>query len=69
VALLALDLWEHAYYLDFQNRRAAYVSAFLEDLVDWNCANRVLASLGAPAAAPRPAALPLQPGVGERLAS
>jgi len=42
VALLALDLWEHAYYLDFQNRRAAYVNAFLEELVDWDCANRIL---------------------------
>jgi superoxide dismutase, Fe-Mn family len=45
VALLALDLWEHAYYLDFQNRRAAYVNSFLEDLVDWDCANRILANL------------------------
>ncbi|MBS0389482.1 MAG: superoxide dismutase [Proteobacteria bacterium] len=38
-ALLGLDLWEHAYYLDYQNRRSAYVTAFLEDLVDWNFAN------------------------------
>jgi len=45
-ALLALDLWEHAYYLDHQNRRSAYVSAFLEELVDWDCANAVLARLG-----------------------
>ena len=45
VALLALDLWEHAYYLDFQNRRAAYVNSFLEELVDWECANRTLAAL------------------------
>jgi len=45
VALLALDLWEHAYYLDFQNRRAAYVNSFLEDLVDWECANRLLAQI------------------------
>lgn len=51
VALLALDLWEHAYYLDFQNRRAAYVNAFLEDLVDWDCANQILAGLAAPAPA------------------
>ena len=68
VALLALDLWEHAYYLDFQNRRAAYVNAFLEDLVDWNCANLVLANLGAAAPAPRPV-LPLPPQAGGRLAS
>ncbi|HYM44140.1 MAG TPA: Fe-Mn family superoxide dismutase [Steroidobacteraceae bacterium] len=56
-ALLALDLWEHAYYLDHQNRRAAYVNAFLEELVGWEFANGVLAEIaecgearGAPAA-------------------
>jgi superoxide dismutase, Fe-Mn family len=41
--LLALDLWEHAYYLDHQNRRGAYVSSFLEELVNWDFANRTLA--------------------------
>jgi len=44
-AILALDLWEHAYYLDHQNRRAAYVSTFLEELVNWDFANRTLANL------------------------
>jgi superoxide dismutase, Fe-Mn family len=39
VALLGLDLWEHAYYLDHQNRRNAYVGAFLEELANWEHAN------------------------------
>jgi superoxide dismutase, Fe-Mn family len=48
-ALLALDLWEHAYYLDHQNRRSAYVSAFLEELVNWEFANRALLDMNAEA--------------------
>jgi len=64
-ALLALDLWEHAYYLDHQNRRGAYVSTFLEELVNWDFANRTLAELLANgetrAARPRAAAVPVRP--------
>jgi superoxide dismutase, Fe-Mn family len=59
VALLGLDLWEHAYYLDHQNRRNAYVSAFLEELANWEFANRHLAeavsTLDAQVGRPRPA--------------
>jgi Fe-Mn family superoxide dismutase len=36
--LLAIDVWEHAYYLDYQNRRAEHVHAVLDRLINWNFA-------------------------------
>lgn len=33
--LLTIDVWEHAYYLDFQNRRPDYVNDVLEKLINW----------------------------------
>jgi Fe-Mn family superoxide dismutase len=38
--LLTVDVWEHAYYLDYQNRRADYVSAVLDKLINWEFALR-----------------------------
>ncbi|KGF72699.1 superoxide dismutase [Neosynechococcus sphagnicola sy1] len=43
-ALLTLDVWEHAYYLDYQNRRPDFIQNFLDSLVNWEFVAQQLAA-------------------------
>ena len=38
--VLTLDVWEHAYYIDYRNARPKFVDAFLKNLVNWNFASQ-----------------------------
>lgn len=42
--LLTVDVWEHAYYLDYQNRRADYINTFIEKLINWDFVNANLSA-------------------------
>ena len=56
IPLLTLDVWEHAYYLDYQNERARYSEAFAENLINWDHASGHYASIESSAGRKRAAA-------------
>ncbi len=43
-ALWTIDVWEHAYYLDYQNARAKFIDVVLDNLINWDFVNQNLAS-------------------------
>ncbi len=40
--LITIDVWEHAYYLDYQNKRADYLNIFVKNLINWDFVNSLL---------------------------
>jgi len=44
IPLLTMDVWEHAYYLDFQNKRPAYIDEFIGKLVNWDFVSENMAA-------------------------
>jgi Fe-Mn family superoxide dismutase len=45
-ALLTIDVWEHAYYIDFRNARPKYIETFMDHLVNWDFVNANLENAG-----------------------
>ena len=46
IPVLCIDVWEHAYYLDYENRRGDYLKAVIDKLINWDFVNKNLAHVG-----------------------
>jgi Fe-Mn family superoxide dismutase len=62
VPLLTLDLWEHAYYIDYRNERPRYAEQVLDRIVNWEFVGRNLDGEGAARADQEPARSPEMAG-------
>lgn len=45
VPILCIDVWEHAYYVDYENRRGDYLRGVIDHLINWDFANKNLANV------------------------
>ncbi len=46
IPILCIDVWEHAYYLDYENKRGDYLTAVMNNLLNWEFANKNIANAG-----------------------
>ncbi len=46
IPILCIDVWEHAYYVDYENRRGEYLRAVVDNLLNWDFANKNLSHAG-----------------------
>ena len=46
VPILCIDVWEHSYYLDYQNKRDEYLKAIIDRVISWPFANKNLKNIG-----------------------